>query len=197
MPFGFKLPALRIDIGSHSFNGRSFAKHMGTWLFLAVGASSPYLVLRTIYPTRFLREDVDAKIYYDISNYLISNFNYIGIALVVAYTPRWLGEIKTTRISPERRSFLNFLRACTIVAALLGLAQHAALHQELVIAPRNLEVYSGVTPSADSLKTFKLQNRHDVLERKLHIFWNLVGILVGTFLSAFAANPLLERRTLP
>jgi hypothetical protein len=197
MPFDFNLPTFRVDAGTHSFNGRPFARQMGTWLFLTVGASAPYLVLRNVYPTRLVRENVDPNLYYDISNYLISNFNYIGIALVIAYMPRWLAEVKTTRISPERRNFLNFVRGCTMGAMLLCLAQHAALHQEMVIAPRNFELYNNVLLSSDTAKAFRTQNAIDVLERKYYIFWNLIGIVIGTFISALATNPILERRTLP
>ena len=166
-------------------------KIWGFWLFAFFSSCSSYLILRVIYPKRFLYELGGNTTYYDISNYLVSDMTFIGIALMLAHASPWMKLADVWELNILRRTFVVGVRCATVVCFGLCIIEYVSLHYQVNILPRSVELLRNLTP--EQLQNFRTHHVTDVLETKRAIFWSVIGVCIGTLLGSVSAEPWFTR----
>jgi hypothetical protein len=166
-------------------------RSVGFWVVAFLSSSSAYVLLRIIYPRRMIYESGGGQTYYDIPNLLVTDLTFIGIALMLAYANLWMNIAALNRLRPARRIFVAVVRAATLLLSIICIIHYVALHYEINIIPRSIEVQK-LPPS--QLQNFLLNNAADILDRKWGIFWSVIGVCVGTFLGSVSVFPFVSRR---
>jgi hypothetical protein len=172
-------------------NWRLILKSVGFWILAFLSSSSAYILLRIIYPRRLIYESGGGQTYYDIPNLLVTDLTFIGIALMLAYANMWMNFAALNRLRPARRVFVRAVRGTTLFLSILCVVHYVALHYEINIIPRSIDVQK--LPQAQ-LQSFLLNNAADILDRKWGIFWSVIGVCVGTLLGSVSVFPFVSRR---
>lgn len=67
------------------FNRHEIIRVVVDFVVAVACASIPFLIVKVAYPSFLLSEDGPSRAYFDISDYVINDFSFIGIALFVSY----------------------------------------------------------------------------------------------------------------